>query len=133
MEREYMCNNCGSGFSEIYTIEDSDVCLNCAGLVRVYEEILDGIASNIICFETQVLIPSYGDMYVLNGEYYSVEVDIDSLIQEVTEGRYRTSEELYDNNSDYFYFTQNYDVSTVLQEIIDQGYYYNHKSEKIQL
>lgn len=124
---DYMCNRCGGGFdrNEILTMdEDTDICLYChADYGRVQKLLKDGNISNLYCDKSKVLILPNEGMYVLAGMIYSEAVDIDFLIEEVSEGEYKTKEEAYADNESWFYWTTNYDEDTILKMILEDNEY----------
>lgn len=88
-------------------------------------------ATNICCYKTNTPIFPNEGYYVLDGKCYCENVDINKEIQDVTNGEYKTADELYRDNDDFYYWTENYDEQTVVQEIIEQGFYYDKKGLKI--
>ena len=103
--------------------------------------VVENMATNICCYKTgEPIFPNEG-YYVLAGEYYCEKIDIDKEIQDVTDGEYKTAQELYsddddfyywtENYDDFYYWTENYDDESVVQEIIEQSFYYDKQGNII--
>ena len=93
--------------------------------------VVENMATNICCYKTgEPIFPNEG-YYVLAGEYYCEKIDIDKEIQDVTDGEYKTAQELYSDDDYFYYWTKNYDEESVVQEIIEQGYYYDKQGNII--
>ena len=101
--------------------------------MRIEQKISEQLATNIICFQTKRPIFAEEGCYLLNHEWYCEDVDIDKEIREVTGGEYKNMEALYEDGSDFVYWTTNYDEEAVLNEITDQGYYYDQHGNKVEL
>ena len=93
--------------------------------------VVENMATNICCYKTGESIFPNEEYYVLAGEYYCEKIDIDKEIQDVIDGEYKTAQELYSDDDDFYYWTENYDEESVVQEIIEQGYYYDKQGNII--
>lgn len=133
---DYMCANCGGGFrfSEIISIEDdTDVCIYCRGYDRIKLLVQNGEISNLYCDHTQHLIQPSEGMYILAGNHYSEKTDIDKLIEEVSDGKFKTKEAAYEDGDDWYYWTENYDEEEVISIILNEGEYVDKYGTVIKL
>lgn len=96
-------------------------------LIRDYE------ISDKICTETGNLITANEGYYLLDGMVYSEEVDIDTVIKHVIGGEYSTKEELYEDGSDYYYWTTQENEEGILENILYHKEYYNILGDIIKL
>lgn len=97
---------------------------------ELFTMVINWEATDEICDLTKRPIFAEQEMYRLFGEHLHHSVDIDKEIEALTNGDYKTSEELYNDDSDDFYFTNHDDNETILQSIIDQEYFYDAEGNK---
>ena len=98
---------------------------NLKDLIKSYE------ATDILCPETNLPIFANDEAYMLDTEWYHNDVYINDVIFEKTGGIYRTLEDLYEDSSDYFYWSTYHDENEIFESIINQGYFYDKNGNKI--
>lgn len=85
-----------------------------------------------LCSYTNAPIFAGDTAYFLAEEWYHENVDTDALVREVTGDPNTTADEVFktDPEGDYFYFTTYHEPEEILEDILEQGYFYNAQGQK---
>lgn len=104
---------------------------NEAQRVEIRYLVEEGLAGAEVCTLSGRSILAHEEIYMLAGLKYHINVDIESELSRLTDGSITTKEDAYDDDSDWFYFTENDDFDEVFNQIMEQGYYYDRESVEI--